>query len=47
MRRMLVVVAAATLVSIHVAAQQPTPDTDGVIKAVTAAMGTARLRLAP
>jgi len=45
MRRMfIVVVAAATLFSIHAAAQQSTPDADSVIKAVTAAMGTARLR---
>jgi glyoxylase-like metal-dependent hydrolase (beta-lactamase superfamily II) len=45
MRKMLfVIVAAATLVSIHAAAQQSAPDADGVIKAVTAAMGTARLR---
>jgi glyoxylase-like metal-dependent hydrolase (beta-lactamase superfamily II) len=45
MRRMFVViVAAATLVSIHAAAQQPTTDADSVVKAVTAAMGTARLR---
>jgi glyoxylase-like metal-dependent hydrolase (beta-lactamase superfamily II) len=40
----IVVVAAATLFSIHAAAQQSTPDADSVIKAVTAAMGTARLR---
>jgi len=45
MRRMLVViVAAATLVSAHTAAQQPTTDADRVVQAVTAAMGTARLR---
>jgi len=45
MRRMfIVVVAAATLFSIHAVAQQSTPDADSVIKAVTAAMGTARLR---
>ena len=45
MRRMFVViVAAATLVSIHAAAQQPTTDVDRVVQAVTAAMGTARLR---
>ena len=45
MRRMLVVTsAAAMLLSIHAVAQQSTPDADAVIKAVTTAMGTARLR---
>ena len=45
MQKMLVViVAAATLFSIHAVAQQSTPDADAVIKAVTTAMGTARLR---
>jgi glyoxylase-like metal-dependent hydrolase (beta-lactamase superfamily II) len=41
---LVVIVAAATLVSVRPAAQQATSDADSVIKAVTAAMGTARLR---
>jgi len=45
MKRMLgVVIAASVLFSLHIRAQQPAADADTVIKAVTTAMGTARLR---
>ena len=38
------VIAASLLLSLHIYAQQPAADADAVIKAVTTAMGTARLR---
>jgi glyoxylase-like metal-dependent hydrolase (beta-lactamase superfamily II) len=43
-KRVALVIAASLLFSLHIQAQQPAADADAVIKAVTNAMGTARLR---
>jgi len=43
-KRFALAIAASLLFSLHIQAQQPAADADTVIKAVTMAMGTARLR---
>ena len=43
-RTLSVIVAATTVLSLHAAAQQPATSADDVLKAVTNAMGTAKLR---